>query len=163
MKLDKYPPGLLEALNLKQNGIMPWMFGDSISGVIEAFDFYASDRLASSQSPNATVTAFNATLTDTIVTSQLVRSMGFTIVEGAAAGTFLHFALGFQIPQGNATCYIASGSFGAIAAGASRWFGVPLPRPVFVPAGSVIIGSFTSDAAGADHSLRLNRLVTTLG
>lgn len=164
MKLDKYPQGLLEALNLKQNGVMPSEFADGIMGVVEAFDFYGVDRIATGQSAVATVGGFNQTLVDIADTGPIMlRALGFTFVEGAAAGTFFHWALGVRIPSGAAvTSWFAFGSYGAIAAGATRNAGFSLPRPFVMPPGSATVGFFTSDAAGADHTFRLNRTVTSL-
>jgi hypothetical protein len=162
MKLDKYPPGLLEALNLKQNGVMPYAFNDAVSAVVESFDFYASDRLASAQAAAATVQGFNAIITDVISSQQLLRSVGFQFVQGAAAGTFMHVAIGLQVISTTITAWITAVSFGAIAAGATRSWGFALPKPIFVPPGSSVVAFFTSDAAGADHSFRQNRLVTGL-
>jgi hypothetical protein len=58
--------------------------------------------------------------------------------------------------------WLASGSFAAIGIGASRAFGVTLPKPIIVPSGSELVGFFTSDAAGADHTFRLNWLTTAV-
>lgn len=160
--LQKYPSGLLEALNLKTLGQMPDEFGSLVAPVVESFDFYAADRLQSSEA--TAIGAFNQTVYD-IVTSgpQLVRTIGFQFVEGAAAGTFMHWALGFRIPHaGSVVSWVGNGSFLGIAAGASRYGGIQLGRPVLVPPGGSVCGFFTSDAAGADHSFRVNKLSTTL-
>jgi hypothetical protein len=164
LQLDKYPSGLLEALNLKQNGVMPSAFSEQITGVVEALDFYTSDRLACAQSTAITTGAFNQTLIDVVdVGPVLLRSLGVQFIEGAAAGTFLHWALGIRGPSSTSPiAWFANNSFGAIAAGASRNFGVALPRTLVLPSGFATVGFFTSDAAGADHQFRLNRLITSL-
>lgn len=160
--LQKYPPGVLEALNLKQQGHTPTLFGEELLPVLESFDFYAADRLISSEI-TPVVGAFNQTIYDVCTSYQLVRSIGFQFVEGAAAGTFMHWALGFRIPHtGSVISWCGNGSFLVIAAGASRYGGITLPRPVLVPPGGSVAAFFTSDAVGADHNFRLNRLSTTL-
>ena len=168
MKLDKYPPGLLEALNLKVLGRMPSEFSDSILGVVEAFDFYAVDRLATGQTAAAVIGAFDQLVQDPLTSLTpggpvMVRSMSFAFTEGAAAGTFFHWALGVKIPNSTSPiAYVAGGSFGVIGSGATRVGGVYFGRPLLVPSGSVFIGLFSSDAIGADHSFRLQRIVTSL-
>jgi len=157
--LQKSPSGLLESYALKTLGEAPMAFGDLLVPVVETFDFYTTGLLFSAQE-SAVVQGFNATLANVISGPTMVRAIGCEFIEGAAAGTFLHWAFGIRVQSATITAWLANGSFGAIAAGATRRFGFMLERPVIVPPQSSIVGFFTSDAAGADHSFRMTRLTT---
>ena len=157
--LQKSPRGLLESYDLKTLGEAPSLFGDTLAPVVETFPFYTQNLLFSGQTAAATVAAFNQTLVQVVAFPTLVRSLGFSFIEGAAAGTFMHWALGLRVGP-TVVAYLGGGSFGAIAAGATRNGGITIPIPVVIPAGSAFVGHFTSDAAGADHTFRLNQLTT---
>jgi hypothetical protein len=159
--LQKSPQGLLESFALKTLGEAPKQFGEVVSPVVDVLDFYTTELMFSAQSPSTTVGAFNQTISATLSLTML-RSVGGTFIEGAAAGTFMHWSLGVRVRSTTIVAWLASGSFAAIGIGASRAFGVTLPKPIIVPSGSELVGFFTSDAAGADHTFRLNWLTTAV-
>jgi hypothetical protein len=159
--LHKSPQGLLESFALKTLGEAPQKFGDEVNPVVEALEFYTTGLLFAAQAAAATVGAFNQTIVVPYSNGvALLRAMGVDYVNGAGAGTFLHWALGVRVQSATIVSWLANGSFGAIAAGATRRWGFMIPQRVILPPQSSLVMFATSDAAGADHSFRLNWLTT---
>jgi len=151
--LQKSPDGVLGALDLKVLGLNPNKFSDTLVPIVDVYDQYLANELATLESPTATITgpAVSADATLTVPNGQAYRVLAigvYCLLAGgdAALTQVTQFVIvprnGFSMPV------LRSGTVGpATTGGTSRIWGELLARPLYLNSGCRIIASLGLSAA----------------
>lgn len=160
--LQKSPRGLLELFDLKTLGHAPMFFQDHVSASIDAFPFYAYDRLVTLQDVGPAA-AMPLALSAAESVTRAYISYEAEVTFGAAGGTYASVRLGLRAPDPNAPLHWLAAVNTNIAKAGDKVVAIWVPPfPVIIPAGSVFTLSVLSDAAGADHTPVLRSMSFTL-
>lgn len=164
--LHKSPSGLLELFRLRTLGANPPLFGEQVSPVVDVTEHYGADVMTSQfdQLNNVTLNGAGGTsVTRTQTALTRLYAMSAQVQMGAAGGTILLLSIGIRAPNASAPVVIlADRVVGACPPGRTFRVSIPLPRPLILPNGTVIVSFFESDAIGADHTISQRFLLQDL-
>lgn len=160
MNLQKAARGFLELFYLQSLGRNPSQVGEIIQPTIDVTPFYAADRMLTGSN-----TVFGGAANGTVpliatgavaVPGTMLFALGGALTVGAAPGTRWRVTWGYRMQAANNQfCAIGSENLGTLIAAQQVEFGLALPFPLVTNMGSVLEVQAASDAAGADHQLRI--------
>lgn len=144
---------LLDFLRIK-GGQGPNAMGLEVCPVLDVTDFYGVESCVNNVDTSApgaiTGTLFSAAATN----PRRLLSLSGSVTIGAAAGTYLTIAVGWELVAGAGGAYVAATTVVPVVAGVYR-VAVPL-RGTILPAGHRMFASTNGTAGGVDHVVRLD-------
>lgn len=158
-RIQRVPRGLNQLLKIF-GGETPIELEDRVRGTIDLGKYYESDIMFGTNAAPV-VGALGGVGQTAVLTHTTIlecKAIAATVTIGAAAATNVSIAVGVNWPFGSAThlggIFIPNGAIGQVLR-----FGVLLPKPLIMTAGSQVIAWASGTAAGADHSVLVTELV----